>query len=593
MGKQKPYSYIIAAIVALLLLISYNLWEGIELKAYDLRLRSLEYLGLGQDRYTGNMVVVGMEEDSMIKEKPLIFWYPDIGLFIEKMEDYGVSVIGIDLIPVHSLGEKINSALEAVTYKSDKAHSSFLKDIGERLDNSLMGSILSASEKVIIVQAVADGSVPYYHAVMAFMENVRPASAKLTPDADHIIRRQRFSEENRMDYFAYAIYNALRGGDLQRNEITLNYSLRKSIPYYSFKDVMEGRLSRAQFAGHAVILGYITKYEDVHSTPLKERLSGSMMHAILVETMLSRTFLKDVPFGIEAVILIGLTAIGLVISTRLRPFSATLWTFIVMTGFFLVNLSLFQAGYKLALLPHILSPLLVLTFIYPYRYIVEERSRKKIYKTFSYYIDRKVIDSLIEKDPSALLKGEYKDICILFLDIRDFTRMSQQQKAENIVSLLNVYFGKITDIIQRHNGFVNKFIGDGMMAFFGTEEPVANALRASTEILKETDRMNSDGVTASHIGNWRLNIGIGIHYGRVVMGNIGSEKKMDFTIIGDPVNITSRVEGLTKKLGRRLLLSGFAYEMVKEGFDFKYIGDFNVKGVEEPLSIYTIEESGH
>lgn len=582
----------IAVGVAVLLLISYNLWEGIELKAYDFRLRTLESLSLSKDTYTGNVVIVGMEEDSMIKEKPLIFWYPDIGLFLERMKDYGASVIGIDLIAVHSLGEKINSAFESVTDESDKQHIGFLKDLGERLDNSLLRNILSASEKLCIIQAVAEGTVPYYFPSMAFMKNVHPASVRLTPDIDHIIRRQRFPEENKTGHFAYAIYNAI-GGKKDPSEIMLNYSLRKSIPYYSFKDVMEGKLTRTLFSGKTVVLGYMTRYEDVHSTPIKERISGTMLHALTVETMLSGTSPRNVPFGIDAVILVVLTAMGLALSLRLRPFSAILGTLILMAGFFLINLSLFYAGYRLTLLPHILSPLLVLTFIYPYRYIVEERSRKKIYKTFSYYIDRKVIDSLIEKDPSALLKGEYKDIAILFIDIRDFTSMSQQQKAENIVSLLNVYFGKITDIIQRHSGFVNKLIGDGMMAFFGTEEPVANALRASVEILKETERMNNNGLTASHIGNWTLNIGIGIHYGRVVMGNIGSEKKMDFTIIGDPVNIASRIEGLTKQLQRKLLLSGFAYEMVKEEFSFKYLGDFTVKGSQEPLSIYTIEEMGH
>jgi adenylate cyclase len=147
----------------------------------------------------------------------------------------------------------------------------------------------------------------------------------------------------------------------------------------------------------------------------------------------------------------------------------------------------------------------------------------------------------------------------------------------------------VTEIVRANQGFVNKFMGDGILAFFATgENPVANGMRASLAILRETEAMAATEAVRQLVGDWDLRVGIGIHYGKVVMGNVGSEKKMDFTIIGEGVNIASRIEGLTKQAGKRILLSEEAYEMAKGQFAFERLGEFSVKGVDRPLALYTI-----
>lgn len=584
------FTVLIAVVTVLTLMLTRDLWKGIELRAYDLRLQALEYLGAVKDSYTGNIVVVGMEENVLIKEKPLIFWYPEIGKFLIKMKDYGAPVVGIDLIPIHALGEKIADAARSVFGSElDEGHNEFLEELGTQTDNSLLGPLLDVSDHLQIVQGVADENVPYYYSFMAFMRNVHAASVKLAVDNDQVIRRLELFYKDKVASFPYMVYTLQSGkGAGENTEILLNYSLTKSIPYYSFTDVMNDKLNRDKFSGKAVLLGYITAYDDVHSTPLGgKRIPGIMIHAVAAETLFSQTSFKEIPPHLGALTLICLTVIGLAISTKLRPFSAIPAILLGMTAFFITNLALFSKGHVIPLFPHILAPLLMFTFIYPYRYMVEERSKKKIYKTFSYYMDKKVIDSLIKKDAESLLKGEQQDLCILFLDIRDFTILSHQQKPENIIELLNIYFDKTTDIIQKHNGFVNKFIGDAVLAFFGTEKAVDNALYASKEIIKETKRINDEGVVTSITGNWKLRIGIGIHYGRVVMGNVGSVKKMDFTIIGDSVNIASRVEGFTKELKKTLLITETAYRMAGEKSDFQSLGKFEIRGVEDSIGLYT------
>jgi len=226
-----------------------------------------------------------------------------------------------------------------------------------------------------------------------------------------------------------------------------------------------------------------------------------------------------------------------------------------------------------------------------YRYLTEERYRRKIYKTFGYYVDSRMLNNLIEKDPKSLLAGETKIACVLFLDIRDFSRLSQTYDAKQIVCFLNIFFAPITEIIQRHQGFLDKFMGDGVLAFFSMgQNQVSDAVQASREIIIEINRMNDTGRFSPFIGDWFINIGIGIHFGKVVMGNVGSEKKMDFTVIGNTVNLASRIEGLTKEHHKSLLLSETAYEMVKDYYPFEWLGANKIKGFEEPINVYALME---
>ena len=213
-------------------------------------------------------------------------------------------------------------------------------------------------------------------------------------------------------------------------------------------------------------------------------------------------------------------------------------------------------------------------------------------KVFGYYMDRNVLDRLLDMDPESLLAGEARDVSILFLDVRNFTALSTQREARQVVGFLNFFFGALTERIQERGGFVNKFIGDGLLAFFMTgESPAADAVSAALDILDETRRLNDEGRFRESIGDWRVGVGIGIHHGEVILGNIGSERKMDFTIIGEHVNIASRIEGLTKEAGTALLVSSDARTAAGDAFPWKTLGEFAVKGVERPISLYTVGET--
>jgi class 3 adenylate cyclase/CHASE2 domain-containing sensor protein len=608
---KKQAIFLIGLAVLLSLILTDRLWAPLERRANDARFCLVQTLCLGRSQPSGQVVVVGIEEKAVTKEKPTLFLYPDIGRFLLKMHESGVKVIGIDLIPLHRQAEKLPTAVRALS--TGQANGTLTKasaEIGDRLDRSLLEPLVKVSNQIPVVQAFHGTLLPYYYGLAAFMKQMHLADIELTDRRtmnDGVIRSQQMTINGR-DGFASRIYRLTSGGkNAPGGTVLLNYALAKNIPFYGFADVMASRIGREQLAGKAVILTYVNGYEDLHPAPIsryvapawlsrdtrlpEDMLPGGLIHAVMAETLLTGTGLTTVSPSQHMLIITFLVAFCLVMTVKLRLPYAVSGTLALMALFFVLNLLLFAEGKVIHLFPHLLSPLLVLMTVYPYRYVAEERQKKKIYKTFGYYIDHEVIDSLIEKDPDTLLKGDSREVCILFLDIRDFTRLSARTAPEEIVRLLNFYFGIITNIIKKHGGFVNKFIGDGILAFFASgDQPVAQTVRAAMEIIQATETLNVNGDFIPYVGDWHIRAGIGIHYGRVILGNIGSEKRMDFTIIGHEVNIASRIEGMTKEYMKPILLSGAAQARVKDHFIFEDLGEFQVKGIDHPIRVYAVTD---
>jgi len=206
-------------------------------------------------------------------------------------------------------------------------------------------------------------------------------------------------------------------------------------------------------------------------------------------------------------------------------------------------------------------------------------------------MDRNIIEDLLKKSQDSLKKGELQKMCIFFMDIRNFTTLTSTRKSEAVVTLLNLVFENTTRNIINNGGFVNKFMGDGVLAFFGTDDnPSDHAVLASIQILKNLEEMNENGSIHDLVGDWDLNIGIGLHYGEVIVGNIGSERKMDFTIIGNAVNVTSRIEELTKKVLRPLLLSENVFLMLTDKRQFENLGKFDIRGISDSMNIYGYQQ---
>jgi adenylate cyclase len=214
---------------------------------------------------------------------------------------------------------------------------------------------------------------------------------------------------------------------------------------------------------------------------------------------------------------------------------------------------------------------------------VEEQNR--ILGMFGQHVSPAVVDRLLSQEVE--LGGEVRHVCVMFLDIEGFTTFSENRKPEEVVEYLNSLFSFMIEAVNRHDGIVNKFLGDGFMAVFGAPITDAsdcrNAVRASLEILERVDAMSASGEIAP------TRIRIGLHAGEAVTGNVGSSARKEYTIIGDVVNLASRLEQLNKQFGSRLLVS----EMVTERLDGQPSqavphGEVQVKGREQPVQVYEL-----
>ncbi|MDH4128295.1 MAG: GAF domain-containing protein [Spirochaetota bacterium] len=223
--------------------------------------------------------------------------------------------------------------------------------------------------------------------------------------------------------------------------------------------------------------------------------------------------------------------------------------------------------------------------------VIEDITKEKRMKsTLSQYMTKEVAEQVLNNEIS--LTGKRQKVTILFSDIRNFTTLSEKSQPEDIVGLLNEYFDIMIDIVFKYEGTLDKFIGDAIMAVFGApimhDDDSHRAVNTAIDMINALIIFNEKRKAR---GLFTIDIGIGISMGDVLAGNIGSEKRMEYTVIGDPVNLASRLESLTKQFPHKILISEYVYEIVKNDFDIEYLDVVNVKGKNIPVKIYGIKDS--
>ena len=216
--------------------------------------------------------------------------------------------------------------------------------------------------------------------------------------------------------------------------------------------------------------------------------------------------------------------------------------------------------------------------------VLEERN--KIVSMFGQHVSPSVAEKLLAQ-PDLELDGETRHVCVMFLDIRDFTAFAEKKNPEEVMRYLNALFEFMIDSVNRHDGIINKFLGDGFMAVFGapisSHDDVRNAVRASLEILEKVDAMNDSKVIPP------TRVGIGLHAGEAVTGNVGSTLRKEYTVIGDVVNLASRIEQLNKQFSSRLLVSDAVWNVIREETkEAALLGDVHVKGHDALVQVYKL-----
>ena len=366
-----------------------------------------------------------------------------------------------------------------------------------------------------------------------------------------------------------------------------------TFPHYSVADIMAGRTPADAFKDRIVFVGStaIGVY-DLRVTPFSTVFPGLEVHANVADNILRQTFLFRPEwaglFDLTAILLMGMVT-GLVLP-RLRAFFSVLLIGVLFFGYLVMSQALFvRRGIWLNAVYPLLTMVIVYTAVTLYRYIIEEREKRKIRGAFSFYVTPSVVNEMLKNPEKLKLGGDKKELSVLFSDIRGFTTLAEEMEPEALVNLLNEYLTDMTNIVFEFDGLLDKYIGDAVMAVFGAPlEQTDHPIRACRTALKMLERLRKMQEKWEAEGAPRLDIGIGINTGPMVVGNMGSERRFDYTVMGDSVNLASRLEGINKEYGTRVVISEFTYERVKNDFFCRELDAVRVKGKVRPVKIFEL-----
>ncbi|HXZ97313.1 MAG TPA: adenylate/guanylate cyclase domain-containing protein [Burkholderiales bacterium] len=361
--------------------------------------------------------------------------------------------------------------------------------------------------------------------------------------------------------------------------------------HISYKDVWEdaGRQrpqrDPREFENKIVIIGATASgMHDLRATPVSSLYPGVDIVATAIDNLKNNAYMKRAPNTVLALLAVLLVLV-LLAGFRVRPSLLRIGAVLALLSVVILGVGYLAVGYRF-LLP-VFSPLAFAWLFYfaaaLYSYIKERRAREQAVRMFRRFLNPHVVMQLVDQGQTVeSLSGQTRDISVLFSDIRGFTALSETRPPQEIVAFLNHYFSKQVEIIFRHGGTLDKFIGDAIMAFWGAplDDPkhASHAIDTALEMSESLDRLKSElGID--------FDIGIGIHSGPAVVGFIGSEQKLDFTVVGDTVNLASRVEGLTKGVSR-ILVSSETAKRASQAFDFIDHGFYKVKGRTQEVSLF-------
>ncbi len=368
----------------------------------------------------------------------------------------------------------------------------------------------------------------------------------------------------------------------------------RTFPTYSMADVVQGTIDPGLFKDRLVLFGpTATGIADMAVTPFQtEAYPGVEVHANFIENLLHGDFLRR---GLrENLIDIGfilLFSLGAGILLSVVPSVRATAILIALLGIFLWLAYYLFVAHRIWIAAFLPTATLTINYagIVSYRFFFEEREKKKMHGAFQQYVAPSVINQLLQQPDLLRLGGEEKALTAMFADIRGFTSISEGMSPAQLVDLLNEYLSEMTEVIFRSWGTLDKYIGDAIMAFWGAPYPqpdhAERACHAALEMLETLGELQKKWEAE---GRPRMNIGIGIHTGPMLVGNMGSRRRFNFTIMGDNVNLASRLEGLNKTFGTRLIVSENTHQVVSDHVVSRELDLIRVKGKKQPVKIYEL-----
>jgi adenylate cyclase len=657
----------VTLLVSVLMLWRPTFTEFMELKLYDLKFRVR-----GPKPAGGEVVVMGIDDDSLKTVGRWPWSREDMALVLRKLGETGPRVIALDIIfaekqetaAIRTLNnlcteiaqrglfpgeiakiiekEQLRANVDLMLAEAIKRGPPtilgfFFRKVGGTSGGVEKGELMSpsfvraATYNVVRLLDTDPSGVPLIGAagVETNLPEINQAAAgagyfNMLPDVDGTVRWFPMAVLYGADFFAPMSLVALahyRGNPtsaitlsrvgveeirLGREEIPVDRHGRLlinylgppgMIPTYSVKELLEGKVPPENLKDKIVLVGATAVgIYDLRVTPFSGISPGVEIQATIMDNLLRNNFIRVPKYSLPMMLLI-LLGLGMVMGYMLPKLSAAwafVFTLLFLEGYTLGNYFFFSRfGIQLELFYPMMEIVGVYLGVTMHRFLHEERERMRIRKAFESYVAPAVVHEMLRHPEALRLGGERRVLTLLFTDIRGFTTMSEHLDPESLVKLLHDFLNPMSNIIINQGGTIDKYMGDAIMALFGAPLPQADhasrACRAALEMTRTLEDLNRQWAAQ---GRPPLAIGVGVNTGPVAVGNMGSDRLFDYTAIGDNVNLASRLEGLNKYYGTRILVSEVTAEALQNGFVLRDVDWVKVKGKAKAAGIFEVLGEG-
>ncbi len=506
-----------------------------------------------------------------------------------------VSILGIDDASLQKIGawpwerDTFAEALDMLYAKGARLVVFDILFLEERTGDKEMRAILEAHNLPTIFSSKLDKDSALIESVYKDNIQVTHGVAHVYPDDDGKVRtiplsqKDKFGKCNKsLAYQAFIIYS--KQNDSGCDTTPRSFLFQQTPPKtYSFIDLTEGKLPDEAIKDKVIFIGSDSlDIEDHFVGPHGEKIPGVYVHASIFTTLLNNSFLQRPSLALYVILSILFLTGALLVIFRMKNVLYQGALIVLGAGIIvIITLLLFSFHYAMSVSTLLFPYLCISLYAIMFRYMMTEHKNSYIKELFGQYVHPKVLLNIL-KNNDLKLGGEKKYITILFSDIRGFTTLTENMPAEELVETLNRYLEAMSPLIMEREGVIDKYIGDAIMAFWNAPVDVSHheekAVRASLHMIEALRDMQS---------TTPLEIGIGLHAGEAIVGNIGSKIRINYTIIGDAVNACSRLEGLTKKYGLCIITS----ETIKNAVTtsdiiWRSIDTVRVKGKSEVMKLY-------
>ena len=565
--------------------------QRLEFQLYDAQ---LAYLRANFPKQTTvKVALIGIDEATVSAlEAPLALWQPELGIVIDAAQTAGAQVIGFDIaLPDRSfdafLGRKHDQPLLQAMVRAAKGDSKMPVVFGRTLKHD--GTLRGVNRRFQAILG-ADG--------FGLVQQVQ--------ELDGVVRR--YVDDA---YFDQLGLYPLVGQMARRIGQTtasgwIDYSIGEAISYVPMVQVLQWQRAWAnngdqqararlveQFSGKVVFFGGVLAFEDRHFQPViladwdnnNPYAPGVLIHMQAFRSLASGGLVQNLPVAL--MVLLFALAAGFVFVGE-RPvyglLAALMFSVLVLIG----STLLFTQGYRLPMAPLVLTAMFGWLLKSLINAVSNLQEKQRLRSAFSGYVSPAILKDILSGGIRPELGGESRDICVLFADIIGFTSFSESNKAEEVLTMINRYFDRVTPVVHDCGGTLDKYMGDGLMAFFGAPQDLASpaclGFEAACKMHQALEQLNLE-LDAEQ--SPRINIGIGLSFGPAVVGHVGARSRFEYSAIGDSVNVAARVEGLTRKLHCKVIVTGTVYDALpeQEREQLFELGEQALKG-HTPVALY-------